>query len=117
MAKQHLSLQDLSRQALIVGTTRFTETTGHTGYSNESLQVSALVRIADALELQAQQQAEPNPLTLAEYGELHVLLRQESPRLIAALLVEGSEDSDKLVRLCELVEKLLSGIDGGQRNG
>lgn len=50
MAKQDLSLQDLSRQALIVGTTRFTDPTGNVGYSTESLQVSALVRIADALE-------------------------------------------------------------------
>lgn len=115
---EKMSIQDFSRQPLIVGTTRFTDPSGNSGYSNESLQVSALVRIADALELQNKQQAAPNPLTLAEYGELHVLLRQESPRLIAAVMVEGSEDPDKLARLCELVTKLLSGIDGeGQRNG
>lgn len=49
---EKLSIQDLSRQPLIVGTSRFTDPTGNYGYSNESLQVSALVRIADALEAQ-----------------------------------------------------------------
>jgi len=113
MAKQSLTLQDLSRQTLIVGTTRFTDLTGHTGYSNESLQVSALVRIADALE----KQAEPNPLTLAEYGELYVLTQEVRCFQRTVEVEEGIPEGEKVVRLCELVEKLLSGIEGGQRNG
>jgi hypothetical protein len=60
-----LSLQDLSRQALIVGTTRFTDPTGNIGYSNESLQVSALVRIAEALEAKPQRVAREVVLTLS----------------------------------------------------
>jgi len=111
---EKLSIQNLSRQPLVRGTSCFTDPSGNVGYKNEDLQVSALVRIADALE----QQAEPNPLTLAEYGELHHLLTQAQPRLVASLVVAGEPDeSAQLVRLCELVQKLLSGVEGGQPNG
>jgi hypothetical protein len=113
-----LSLQDLSRQPLVRGTSCFTDPSGNVGYKNEDLQVSALVRIAAALEEQTQALKEPNPLSLAEYGELHVLLTQAQPRLVASLVVAGEPDeSAQLVRLCELVQKLLSGLEGGQPNG
>lgn len=47
---EKISIQDLSRQPLVRGTSCFTDPTGNVGYKNEDIQVSALVRIAAALE-------------------------------------------------------------------
>ncbi len=47
---EKISIQDLSRQPLVRGTSCFTDLTGNVGYKNEDIQVSALVRIAAALE-------------------------------------------------------------------
>lgn len=110
---EKISIQDLSRQPLVRGTSCFTDPSGNVGYKNEDLQVSALIRIAAALE----QQAEPNPLSLAEYSELF-LLATDCPRFHRHILVEyGEEEANRLTRLCTLVLKLLSGIEGGQGNG
>lgn len=47
---EKIAIQDLSRQPLVRGTSCFTDPTGNVGYKNEDIQVSALVRIAAALE-------------------------------------------------------------------
>lgn len=45
-----LPIEELSRQPLVLGTSCFTDPTGNVGYKTEDLKVSALVRIAAALE-------------------------------------------------------------------
>ena len=45
-----LPIEELSRQALIVGTVCFTDPTGNVGFKTDQVQASALVRIAAALE-------------------------------------------------------------------
>ena len=52
MMASKLTLEELSRQPLVVGTMSFTDPTGTIGFKTEQLQVSALVRIAAALERQ-----------------------------------------------------------------
>jgi hypothetical protein len=47
-----MTLADVSRQPMIIGTTSLTDPTGHKGYKTEYVQASALVRIADTLETQ-----------------------------------------------------------------
>ena len=46
------SIQDLTRQLLIQGTSCITDATGNTGYKTEVVVAGALLRIADALEKQ-----------------------------------------------------------------
>lgn len=49
---ERLSIEDLSRQPLVVGTMCFTDPAGKVGYKTDQVQASALVRIAAALEAQ-----------------------------------------------------------------
>jgi len=114
---EKISIEDLSRQPLVRGTSCFTDPAGNVGYKNEDLQVSALVRIAAALEQQTELMKEPNPLSLFEYGELHGLVnttRNFQPWILKAY---GKAEAAKLLRFCDLVEKLLSGMEGGPSNG
>lgn len=48
------SLQDVTRQVLIQGTSCITDATGNTGYKAEVVIAGALLRIADALEAQTE---------------------------------------------------------------
>lgn len=48
------SLQDVTRQVLIQGTSCITDATGNTGYKTEVVIAGALLRIADALEAQTE---------------------------------------------------------------
>jgi hypothetical protein len=47
---ERLSIEELSRQPLVRGTSAFTKPDGVTGYKTEDIQASALVRIAATLE-------------------------------------------------------------------
>lgn len=116
MAK--LPIEELSRQPLVRGTSCFTDPDGNVGYKTEDVQVSALVRIAAALEQQTKILAEPNLLTLAEYSEVYTLLRDCREDYTKLYYNYDAVVAGKVFRLCELVEKLLSGVEkGAQNNG
>ncbi len=75
---EKIAIQDLSRQPLVRGTSCFTDPTGNVGYKNEDIQVSALVRIAAALE---------RLVELAEAGDTRDVLAES-----VALYREGGQD-------------------------
>jgi hypothetical protein len=76
---EKISIQDLSRQPLVRGTSCFTDPTGNVGYKNEDIQVSALVRIAASLE---------RLVELAEAGDARDVLVES-----VALYREGGQDN------------------------
>ncbi len=51
---ERLTVEEVSRQPLILGTICFTDPSGTVGYKSEVVQASALVRIAAALEAQTE---------------------------------------------------------------
>lgn len=67
---ERLPIEELSRQPLVRGTSCFTTPDGYTGYKTEDVQVSALVRIAAALETQ-------NKLLGPQTAHLEILARHE----------------------------------------
>lgn len=109
-------IEEVSRQPLIRGTTCFTTPDGNTGFKTEDIQVSALVRIAAALEANA------NALTLLECGELVNLIQAFTKEYTKLGETYDSDFAHNMLRLCELTAKLLgqsslSALKGGAANG
>ena len=60
MAEREI-LAEVTRQALIIGTSCITDPTGHIGYKTDVVQASALIRIAESLERQEQRARHTDP--------------------------------------------------------
>ncbi|HEX8659196.1 MAG TPA: hypothetical protein VF690_16775 [Hymenobacter sp.] len=128
MAKQRLTIEEVSRQPLVNGTTCYTDPTGHEGYKNETLQVSALVRIAAALEAQTYllrgARAGFN-ISQQQDGRNHVHVQQSDASCVVHIQVLGSspEMAKKLSQSLGVVLKDLvdyaneEAQEGGANNG
>ena len=57
------NLLDLTRHPLVMGTSCITDATGSKGYKTEYVQISALLRIADALEQQSGMARKPTAVS------------------------------------------------------
>ena len=97
MSAERENLADITRQALIIGTSCITDPTGNIGYKTEMVQASALIRIAESLERQELRAHNIDPAMFLGEVPIHARHFEAFAQVVAQYNEGGTAPRQKVV--------------------